>query len=89
VAVAVPTVVSGVCPVVVGLLALCVCVDRRSWMFAQSALCFIFCPILVGLYWGSPQTLFFLNAKRARHDLEKNRSTNPSLGSLTNFKVLS
>jgi hypothetical protein len=78
VAIAVPSVVSGVHPIVVGLLASCVGVDRRSWMFAQSALCFISCPVLAGLYQGSLQTLFFLNAKRSRHDLEKN-SLNKSI----------
>jgi hypothetical protein len=34
-------VVSGVHPVVVRLLASCVGVDRRSWLFALSTLCFI------------------------------------------------
>jgi hypothetical protein len=60
VAVAVHSVVPGVCPVVVWLLALCIGVDLQSWVFAQSVLCFISYPVLVGLYWGSPQTLFFL-----------------------------
>jgi hypothetical protein len=67
--------VSDVRPLEVGLLASCVGVDRRSWVFAQSSLYFISCPILVGLYQGSPQTLFFLNAKRVRHDLEKKKKS--------------
>jgi hypothetical protein len=71
VVVVVHSVVFGVHPVVVGLLASCVGVDPRSWVLAQLALCFISCSILVGLYWGSSQALFFLNTKCTRHDLKK------------------
>jgi hypothetical protein len=70
--VAVHFIVSGVCLVVVGLLASCVGVDHRSWVITQSALCFISYTVLVGLYRCSLQTFFFLNTKHVRHDLEKN-----------------
>jgi hypothetical protein len=70
--VAVHFIVSGVCPVVVGLLASCVGVDHQSWVITQSALCFISYTVLVGLYRCSLQTFFFFNAKHVRHDLEKN-----------------
>jgi hypothetical protein len=41
VTVSVHSVVSNVHPIVVRLLASCVGVDRQSWVFALSALCFI------------------------------------------------
>jgi hypothetical protein len=60
------SIISGVRPVVIRLLASCVSVNPQSWMFALSALCFIFYLVLVRLYQGSFQTLFSLNVNFAR-----------------------
>jgi hypothetical protein len=70
VAVYVHFIVSGVRPIVVGLLASCIGVDCRPCVFALQLCASLYCPARVGLYHGSPQTLFFLNAKHARHVLE-------------------
>jgi hypothetical protein len=60
VAVYVHFIVSGVRPIVVGLLASCIGVDCRPCVFALQLCASLYCPARVGLYHGSPQTLFFL-----------------------------